>query len=174
MGEDHTSESIRKLVEGLRPEEGLGEDLFLLVSSLVPIVNVDLLVYNNRGQFLLTWRDDPHSGSGWHVPGGCIRFRETYKDRIKRVAQKELGIRDIKYDKEPIKIFEIISHEHRDIENQDERAHFITLVFKCYAPVNFSLNNQTAKEGEVGFMAWFNHLPDNFLELQSCYREIIK
>lgn len=174
MGESYTSKIAGKLLKGIKPEEGLGEELFLLVSSLVPIVNVDLLVYNNRGQFLLTWRDDPHSGSGWHVPGGCIRFRETCKDRIKKVAQKELGIRDIKYDKEPIKIFEIISHEHRDIENQDERAHFITLVFKCYAPVNFSLNNQIAKEGEFGFMAWFNHLPDNFLELQSCYREIIK
>lgn len=174
MGKNHTSETIRKLIKGIRPEKGIGKDLFLLVSSLVPIVNVDLLVYNNKGQFLLTWRDDPHSGRGWHVPGGCIRFRETYEERIKKVAQKELGIPEIKYDKEPVKIFEIISHEHRDIENQNERAHFITLVYKCYAPEPFSIDNQKAKEGEIGYMAWFDHLPDNLLSIQSCYREIIK
>lgn len=174
MGENYTSEAIRKLVLGIRPEKGLGEDLFLLVSTLVPIVNVDLLVYNEKGQFLLTWRNDPHCGCGWHIPGGCIRFKESCVERIKKVAQKELGIPDIKFDKDPIKVFEIISREHRDIENQNERAHFITLVYKCYAPTDFSINNQIAQEGEVGYMAWFDHLPNNLLSIQSCYREIIK
>lgn len=174
MGENHTSEAIRKLVLGIRPEKGLGEDLFLLVSTLVPIVNVDLLVYNEKGQFLLTWRNDPHCGCGWHIPGGCIRFKESCEERIRKVAQKELGILDIKFDKYPIKVFEIISHEYRDIENQNERAHFVTLVYKCYAPTDFSISNQITQEGEVGYMAWFDHLPDNLLSIQSCYREIIK
>ena len=62
-------------LDGIHPEQGLGEELFLTVSSLVPIVNVDLLVYNDKGQFLLTKRDDPYCGRGWHVPGGCIRFK---------------------------------------------------------------------------------------------------
>ena len=48
MGESNTSEIIGKLLKGIKPEEGLGEELFLLVSSLVPIVNVDLLVYNDK------------------------------------------------------------------------------------------------------------------------------
>ena len=86
MGENHTTEAIREILEGIKPEEGLGEDLFLLVSSLVPIVNVDLLVYNDKGQFLLTWRDDPHCGCGWHIPGGCVRFKETCEERIRKVS----------------------------------------------------------------------------------------
>ena len=158
----------------VKPEEGLGRDLFLKISSLVPIINVDLLVYNDQGQFLLTWRNDPHCGQGWHVPGGCIRFKETCEDRIQKVAQKELGITDIQFDKDPIKVFEIFSHEHRDIKNQNERAHFITLVYKCYAPANFCIVSQSMKTGEVGYMQWFDHLPDNLLSIQSCYREIIK
>lgn len=173
MGESNTSKITGELLKVIKPEEGLGEELFLLVSSLVPIVNVDLLVYNNKGQFLLTWRNDPHCGCGWHIPGGCIRFKETCEERIRKVAQEELGISDIKFDKEPIKVFEIISREHRDIENQNERAHFITLVYKCYAPEYFSINNQKAREGEVGYMAWFEHLPSNFLKVQFCYKDII-
>lgn len=174
MGEDRTAEAIKERLKDVRPEDGLGQELFLLVSSLTPIVNVDLLVYNDKGQFLLTWRHDPHCGQGWHVPGGCIRFKETCEERIKKVAQKELGINDISFDKDPIKVFEIICHEHRDIENQNERAHFITLVYKCYVPTDYSIDNQLFKEGEVGYMQWFDHLPDNLLNIQSCYREIIK
>ena len=174
MGEDNTTKAIRELLKDLKPELGLGQDLFHLVSSLVPIVNVDLLVYNSTGQFLLTWRDDPYCGQGWHVPGGCVRFKETCEERIKKVAQNELSIDDIYFDKEPVKVFEIMSHEHRNIKNQNERAHFITLVYKCYAPAGFDILNQKYREGEVGYMQWFNQLPENMLSIQSCYREIIK
>lgn len=158
----------------INPLEGLGNELFLAVSTLTPIVNVDLLVYNDKGQFLLTWRDDPHCGQGWHVPGGCLHFRETCEERIKKVAQKELNISGILFDKEPINVFEIISHEHRDIANQNERAHFITLVYKCYAPTDFTIDNQSFVEDEVGYMQWFDHLPNNLLSIQTCYRKIIK
>lgn len=174
MGKNSSPETLKSLLKDCKPEKGLGQELFLLVSSLTPIVNVDLLVYNDKGQFLLTWRNDPHCGKGWHVPGGCIRFKETFEERIKKVAQKELGIKNIQYDKEPIKVFEIISHEQRNIENQNERAHFITMVYKCYAPIDFSIDNQSVKEGEVGYMKWFDNLPDDLLSIQSCYREIIK
>lgn len=173
MGENCSTEAIKELLKGVNPEAGLGEELFLLVSSLITIVNVDLLVYNDKGQFLLTWRDDPHCSQGWHVPGGCIRFKETCEERIRKVAQKELSISDINFDKDPIKVFEIICHEHRDIENQNERAHFITLVYKCYAPSDFSLDHQSVKEGEAGYMKWFDHLPEKLLSIQNCYRDLI-
>ena len=174
VGKNCPQRMLEKLLQGLNPEKGLGNDLFLFISSLVPVVNVDLLVYNAHGQFLLTWRDDPHCGTGWHIPGGCIRFKETCEERIRKVALKELGISDIRFEKEPIKVFEIINHEPRDIVNQNERAHFITLVYKCYVSSDFSLEGQSTKENEVGFMKWFDCLPDNLLSIQSCYRGIIK
>lgn len=160
--------------QSMDPTKGLGEELFLAVSSLIPIVNVDLLVYNEKGQFLLVWRDDSHCGRGWHIPGGCIRFKETCESRIEKVAIEELGFRQITFEKEPIKVFQIINHEHRDLNNQNERGHFISLVYKCYAPSNFEIEKQQYKNGEVGYMKWFDHLPDDLLSIQSCYRDIIK
>lgn len=82
---------------GISPEKGLGEELFLFVSSLVPIVNVDLLVFNSKGQFLLTRRNDSHCGNGWHVPGGCVRLKETFDERIREVANLELGLSEFTY-----------------------------------------------------------------------------
>lgn len=37
---------------------GLPDELFYLVSRLPPLVNVDLLIQNEKRQTLLVWRDD--------------------------------------------------------------------------------------------------------------------
>ncbi len=159
---------------GISPEKGLGEELFLFVSSLVPIVNVDLLVFNSKGQFLLTRRNDSHCGNGWHVPGGCVRLKETFDERIREVANLELGLSEFTYNKEPLKVFEIFSEDNRDIACQSERSHFVSIVFKCYASDSFIPNNGDKKESDVGFIKWFDSLPDDFLTIQSCYKELLK
>lgn len=158
----------------IKAENGIGDDLFILVSSLSPIVNVDLLVYNSKGQFLLSRRNDPHSGSGWHVPGGCVRFKESMEDRIRIVANQELNLFDFTYDKTPLKVFEIICRDPREIDVQDERAHFITMVFKCKAPDTYNIDNGEKSENDIGFIKWHDKLPEDFLMIQSCYREILK
>ena len=160
---------------GISAHTGLGTELFHFVSSLTPIVNVDLLVYNSKGEFLLAMRDDPYCGKGWHVPGGCIRHRETIDTRIREVARKELNLIDFTYEKEPIKVFEIIWEKgQRNLENDDERAHFITMVYKCYAPESFTVDNQGKCETDAGYLRWFDKLPDDLLKIQNCYKDILK
>ena len=158
----------------LSAEAGLGTDLFVFISSLTPIVNVDLLVYNSKGQFILSRRNDAHCGIGWHVPGGCIRFKESIESRIRKVAESELNLTDFQFDKEPLKVFEIICNEHRNIDNQDERAHFVTLVYKCYAPDSYHIDNKGKTESDSNYLKWFDKLPDDLLNIQQCYKEIMK
>ena len=57
---------------------------FFLVSSFVPIVNIDLFVTNNNREVLFSWRSDLHHGKGWHIPGGCVRLKETLLDRVEK------------------------------------------------------------------------------------------
>jgi len=64
------------------PRQGLPEELFLFVSELTPMINVDLLIKNDRNETLLTWRADNFYGPGWHIPGGIIRFKESASSRI--------------------------------------------------------------------------------------------
>ena len=71
------------------PAAGLPEELFLLVSRLTPLVNVDLLVQDEGLGTLLTWRADEFYGPGWHVPGGIIRYKETAEDCIRATAERE-------------------------------------------------------------------------------------
>src|SRR5437763_276723 len=101
------------------PKTGLPYELFLFISRLVPMVNVDLLV-SDRGSILLTWRDDEIHGTGWHVPGGMIRFQETISERIRATALEELGV-EVSFD-ENATVEEILAPERRI------RGHHISLV----------------------------------------------
>lgn len=87
--------------EGIVPENRLGDELFLFASTLMPVVNVDLLVFNDKDQVLLSWRNDPHCGCGWHVPGGCLRFKETLENRVHKTAINEFGV-DVEMNSEAI------------------------------------------------------------------------
>lgn len=40
------------------PSEGLTEDIFLFVSRVTPLLNVDLLIKNESNRTLLTWSDE--------------------------------------------------------------------------------------------------------------------
>ena len=71
--------------------EGLPKEVFLFISKLTPIVNVDLLIQDERKRTLLTWRDDGFYAPGWHIPGGIIRFKESTATRIQAVGRQELG-----------------------------------------------------------------------------------
>ncbi len=74
------SEAIRNLQramdeEDVDPVNGLPLDLFEFSTTLLPFINVDLLIQNQKGQILLSWRDDKHYGTGWQIPGGIIRMK---------------------------------------------------------------------------------------------------
>jgi colanic acid biosynthesis protein WcaH len=105
------------------PSAGLPYELFLFISSLVPMVNVDLLIQDDAGQVLLTWRDDEIYGAGWHIPGGVIRFSETVEERIRATALEELGA-EVTFDPTPVM-------EQSVAPARKVRGHHISLVYRC-------------------------------------------
>src|SRR6266496_3256908 len=105
-------------------ENGLPHELFVFLSRLMPLVNVDLLIRDERMGTLLTWRDDEDYGPGWHVPGGIIRYKETAEARIRLTARRELES-DVEFDPDPIRIEEMIKPIRR------ERGHFVSLLYRC-------------------------------------------
>jgi len=46
------------------PSEGLPEEIFLFISKITPLINVDLLIKNDKNETLLTWREDKILWSG--------------------------------------------------------------------------------------------------------------
>lgn len=170
------TEAIRTLREemdkaGIVQEKGLGTELFHFASTLAPVVNVDLLLLDAQGRVLLSWRDDRHDQRGWHIPGSCIRFRETLEESIRRCAMGEVGV-PVTHSAEPIRVYEFHWRTPREgLPDQRERAHFITLVYACRLPADFDVNGQDRQPGMPGYLQWFDELPADIVPIQERYRQ---
>lgn len=149
------------------PSKGLPKDLFLFVSRITPMVNVDLLIKNEQSRTLLTWREDEYYGPGWHVPGGIIRYKETVAARIHAVAASELGA-SVEFRKDPLAMNEIMNTV------RDTRGHFLSFLYECTltSPLDPRLEY---KEGLVkhGEWAWHAGCPDNLISVQNLYKKFI-
>jgi len=166
---------LRQKIEGfaVNPAKGLPEELFLLVSELVPLVNVDLMVIDKQKGVLLSWRDDPFSGTGWHIPGGCVRLREALEQRIQRTAITELGY-EVIFEPKPIAVEELIASQHREnIVNQNTRAHNIALLYECRFSDGVTISNEGRDSTTPGYLQWYKTVPTDLLPLQKCYQPII-
>ncbi|MGA2405051.1 MAG: NUDIX domain-containing protein [Syntrophobacteraceae bacterium] len=162
------ADAVATLVEQVPDASmGLPDEVFYYLSRTTPLVNVDLLVQDENGRTLLSWRDDQYAGKGWHVPGGIIRFRETLETRIRKVAETELGVDDISFEPVPVALNQII-HPTRDI-----RGHFISILYKCSLPAAFIPQNCGLSIGDRGYLEWHDHCPDSLLKLHEIYRKYI-
>ncbi len=164
-------ETIRKA--RLDAANGLPKELFLLISSLIPIANVDLLIVNEKGQLLLTWRDDEFYRKCWHIPGGCLRLGETMIQRVHKTARQELGV-DVSVDEQPIAVRDAINPPHYDRKYPNEYCHNISVLYRCHMPEGYETGSQSMKEDEPGYQKWFSRLPENFVAIQHIYDDILK
>ena len=159
-------EAISALEKYSKPGHGLPEELFLFVSSLTPLVNVDLLIQDERNRTLLTWRDDAFYGAGWHVPGGIIRYQERAQDRMKKVADEERGCL---ITAEPTPALVVESFFERR-----QRGHFVSLLYRCRlaSPPNPALKARTTRP-QRGQWRWHETAPKDLLVAQREYARLI-
>lgn len=164
---------IRNIIEQLEslindPSKGLPEEVFLFLSRITPLINMDLLIKNEQNHTLLTWRDDGYYLPGWHIPGGIIRYKEKISDRIKAVAAIELGAK-VKFKQTPLSINEIIHPLRRN------RGHGISLLYECTLIGSLNENLRYEKEThKPGEWAWHKKCPKDLIPVHSeIYRNFI-
>lgn len=150
------------------PRAGLASEVFLLASQITPLLNVDLLIKNDFGQTLLTWRADEFYGPGWHVPGGIVRFKEKLSERIHKVALSELGC-DVSCGETPLALREVMA------EQRNVRGHFLSLLFACrlLAPPAPALKFSPEMPMN-GQWRWHEHCPADLIREHEMYRCFIQ
>jgi len=102
-----------------KPHEGLPQPVFDALCGVVPFVACELVVVDKKKGVLLTWRNDKW-WKGWHFPGGLLRYRESFDERIQAVAWKEFGVN--------ISKFKFLYPKDC---SQSTRGHVVSLVFQC-------------------------------------------
>jgi ADP-ribose pyrophosphatase YjhB (NUDIX family) len=164
---EHLDAARRAEIEALEraiddPHRGLPEDIFLFLGRLVPMVNVDLLIQDDRGRTLLTWRDDEHFGSGWHVPGSVIRYKEPAADRVRACARDELGA-EVSFADAPVFVMETIRAER-------DRGHAVSLLYRCRLSTPADATRQAGSGSpSAGQWRWHDGAPPDLLAIQQPY-----
>lgn len=148
-----TSKELKQLIFLLKkieaPHEGLPQPVFDALCGLVPFVACELAVVSKKG-ILLAWRADKW-WRGWHFPGGLLRYRETFEERIDQVAWKELGINITK-----------CKFLFAKDCSQGARGHVVSLVFHCETVM-------TPKRGK-----FFKKMPKNIIDAHKELWEKVK
>jgi colanic acid biosynthesis protein WcaH len=162
--------NIKKAIQFLEEQignvrEGLPEDVFIFLSKITPLVNVDLLIKDEKGRTLLSWRDEKYSGKGWHIPGGIIRFKEKLEDRILKVAEKEIGCK-VEFEPIPLAINEVILE-------QEVRGHSLSFLYKCFLNQKYFPKNENLTEKDAGYLKWHDSCPEDLIQVHDMYRRFI-
>src|SRR4051812_43513883 len=70
----------------------LNDTDFLHIVDATPLVSIDLILRNERGEILLGQRANRPAQGLWFVPGGRIRKNERVNEALQRISQRELGV----------------------------------------------------------------------------------
>ncbi|WP_297711850.1 GDP-mannose mannosyl hydrolase [uncultured Citrobacter sp.] len=71
----------------------LRQEEFATVVRCAPLISIDLLVENARGEYLLGQRLNRPAQGLWFVPGGRVQKDERLEDAFERLTLAELGLR---------------------------------------------------------------------------------
>ena len=71
----------------------LRQEDFATVVRSTPLVSLDFIIENSRGEFLLGKRTNRPAQGYWFVPGGRVQKDETLEAAFERLTMAELGLR---------------------------------------------------------------------------------
>jgi ADP-ribose pyrophosphatase YjhB (NUDIX family) len=146
---------------GPHPETGFPCEVFDFLGRNMPMTNVDLLIRDQAGRTLFTWRADERYGPGWHLPGGVIRYKELAANRVREVARDEVGA-EVEFEPEPIFIAEAIVA-------QRARGHSISLLYRCRLVGEPTAGLRASDPPQSGQWRWHDRWPDVVLPEHSSY-----
>jgi ADP-ribose pyrophosphatase YjhB (NUDIX family) len=163
----HTDAAISTLVEAVPdPSSGLPDEIFYYISRTTPLVNVDLLIKDEKDRTLLSWRNDRYAGKGWHIPGGIVRFKENLETRVEKVARSEIGA-TVRFDPTPSPFTRL---SFRSVKFADISFHYYT---RCFLSGTFKPLNEGLSPEDAGYLAWHDRCPVDLLPIQEIYRKYI-
>jgi colanic acid biosynthesis protein WcaH len=142
------------------------EQLYKQILSVIPIICVDIVIRNVRGQYLLVRRNnEPLKGDLW-VVGGRILQGETARKACIRKTLEEIGlaITDLHF----LGIYEDI-FDKNSFEVPGP-YHTISIVFETLIAVSESIN----LDSQHSDWGWYDNLPERFVYLLPSHDTVVE
>ena len=102
-----------------------------------------------------------------------MRFNEDFARRIQKTAKAELGCA-VTFDETPLAVRNVIRRCNEKLLHPRERGHNVAILFRCYLPDGHQIKNNGRNEDDNGYLKWFDHLPEDFLEIQHVFDDILE
>ena len=120
------------------------------IVDLFPVLCVDGLVINEKGEFLLVKRRNEPLKNRWWIPGGRIYKGETLTDGFLRKMKEEIGV-DVKI-LLPLGYYE--EHFRENPFNLKSGVHTLSVVFSCVP-----LSKKIKLDEQSSAFRWAKKLP---------------
>lgn len=104
---------------------------FLSVVRDTPLVSIDLIVLNEKGQVLLGQRCNKPAQGFWFVPGGRVQKDESLDAAFTRLTKEELGLEVMRKD---AKFKGVYEHFYSDnfAAKADITTHYVVLAYQVF------------------------------------------
>lgn len=107
---------------------------FATVVRCTPLISIDLLVENARGEFLLGQRTNRPARGYWFVPGGRVQKDERLESAFERLTLAELGLR---LPLTSAEFYGVWQHFYDDnFSGDDFSTHYVVLGFRLRVSEN--------------------------------------
>lgn len=106
----------------------LDKKQFLEVVKLTPLVSIDLVVSNSKGEVLLGLRRNEPAMNTWFVPGGRICKDELIDEAFERISLSELGAPLKISDASPMGVYQHL-YETNFAGERGVSTHYIVLAY---------------------------------------------
>ena len=101
----------------------LNKQEFTEVIGRTPLVSIDLVVENEKGEILFGFRTNRPAKDYWFVPGGRILKNETLDDAFLRLTLNELGVEISRKD---ARLLDIYEHFYQDsVMGEKPSTHYV-------------------------------------------------
>lgn len=122
----------------------LSIDLFKNIVANTPLISIDLIVKNDKGQVLLGQRQNRPAQGFWFVPGGRVRKNESLDNAFIRLTQEELGIVKYRHQAQWLDVYQHFYEDSVFSDDDSPSTHYIVLAYQLndISTINIVENDQ--------------------------------
>lgn len=110
----------------------LADETFKGIIQHTPLISIDLILRNEKGEVLLGKRVNAPAKGYWFVPGGRVRKNETLDDAFVRLVREELGI-ESGITRADAKFLGVFEHFYEDcVFGEEISTHYVVLAYEFF------------------------------------------
>jgi colanic acid biosynthesis protein WcaH len=108
----------------------LDDNEFASVIRNAPLISIDLIVKNKKGEVLVGFRKNGPAKNNWFVPGGRVRKNEKLDDAFNRITLSELNQQFSRQDSKFLNIYEHLYIDENKYNLEGVDTHYVVIAYQ--------------------------------------------